>query len=230
MVPPSDALGSLLWNIGYSLCHQIPDRSFQIAGLQLPVCARDTGTYIGFISVFIPFIGLQRYRSVRLPDKAIIAVAALGMALYAFDALSSYLGFRSTTNEIRLLSGLAFGSGISLLLLSAAANLLFKNKSSPSRRTFTYRDLPIIYLLMGVLMIPLAIGGVLFYYAEASLIIAGLLLMILVIMLVLVIAVTGWRFEESSARLRSLLAASILEAAMLTVLWTAHHFVSITLT
>jgi uncharacterized membrane protein len=230
MVPPSDAFGSILWNVGYSLCHQISDRSFQIGGLQLPVCARDTGTYIGFMAVFILFLGLQRYRNGKLPDKAVIAVAAIGMAFYAFDGLSSYLGFRDTTNDIRLLSGLAFGSGVSMILMSAAANVLFKNKITASRRTFTYRDLPIVYLLMGVFILPLAIGGeVPFYYVESTIIIAGLLLMIFLIMLTLVIALTGWEFERSPAMFRGIAAASILEAVLLMVLWTAHHYVSITL-
>lgn len=228
MVPPTDAFGSILWNIGYSLCHQIPDRSFQIGGLQLPVCARDTGTYIGFMAVLFLFVGLQRYRSSKLPDKAIIAVAFIGMVFYAFDGLSSYLGFRDTTNEIRLLSGLAFGSGVSMILLSAATNVLYKSKVEASRRTFTYRDLPAMYLLIGLFTIPLMIdGGVPFYYVESTLIIAGLLLMIFLIALILVFALTAWGFESSPARSRGIAAALILEIAILGVLWAAHHFVSI---
>jgi hypothetical protein len=138
------------------------------------------------------------------------------------------LGFRNTTNEIRLLSGLAFGSGISMLLFSAATNVLFKEGIAPSQRTFTYRDLPILYLLIGFLLIPLIIdGGVTFYYIEATLIIAGLVLMIFLILLILVVALTGWEFEKSPERLRSIAAASILETAMLIVLWSAHHFASV---
>lgn len=199
-----------------------------MGGLQLPVCARDTGTYIGFMAVLILFVGLQRYRSPKLPDRAIIAVAVIGMAFYAFDGLSSYLGFRDTTNDIRLLSGLAFGSGVSMLLLSAAANVLYKNTVGTSRRTFTFRDLPAVYLLIGLLTIPLLVDiGAPFYYVESTLIIAGLLLFVFLLALILVSALTGWGFERSPARFRGMAVALVLEAAFLGVLWTAHHFFSI---
>src|SRR5215510_6838555 len=41
------AAPSLLYPIGALICHQRPERSFFIHGLQLPVCARCTGLYIG---------------------------------------------------------------------------------------------------------------------------------------------------------------------------------------
>ena len=99
----------------------------------MPVCARDVGTYVGFMAVLIAFVVLARYQNGKLPDKVIITVAAVGLAFYAFDAFSSYLGFRSTTNDIRLISGLAFGSGISMLLFSAVSNLLYGKRTDHSQ-------------------------------------------------------------------------------------------------
>ena len=196
----------------------------------MPVCARDTGTYLGFMAVLIVFVVLARYRNGKLPDKAIIIVAAFGLALYAFDGFSSYLGFRSTTNDIRLISGLAFGSGISMLLLSAASNLLFRNGTDHSLRTFTYRDLPMVYLITAILAVPLLIeGGMLFYYLESTIVIAGLLLMVFLVMLIFVVILTGWGFEKDGGRWRSIAAACVLESAVLIVLWLAHHFGSVTL-
>jgi uncharacterized membrane protein len=225
MVPPSDAIGSFLWNIGYSLCHQIPERTFQIGGLQLPVCARDTGTFIGFLAVIVLFLGLARYKRGKLPDKVIISVAVIGMAFYAFDALSSYLGFRETTNDLRLLSGLAFGSGMSLLMMSAASSAIFKAETD--RSTFTYRDLPCVYILMGMLVLPLYFdGGVGMYYIEASLIIAGYVLMIFFVMLILIVTLTGWEIGDRHGKWHILSAASLLEVGMLFVLWASHHLIS----
>jgi hypothetical protein len=37
----------LLYALGAAVCHQRPDRSFHWVGVQLPVCARCTGVYIG---------------------------------------------------------------------------------------------------------------------------------------------------------------------------------------
>jgi uncharacterized membrane protein len=229
MVPPSDAYGSFLWNIGYSLCHQISERSFQIGGMQLPVCARDTGTFIAFFVVIFLFLGLGRFRMGKLPDKVIIIVAVIGMAFYAFDALSSYLGFRETSNEIRLLSGLAFGSGMALLLTSVASVAVFRSEAR--QRTFTFRDLPSVYLFMGLLALPMFIdGGAVMYYIEATIIITGYILMIFTVMLILTVTLTGWDMTKRIGMSRGLPSAAVLTVVALLVLWAAHHLTSMTIT
>ena len=38
--------------VGYGICHQIPERSLQLLGRPLPLCARCTGTFLG---VFLGF-------------------------------------------------------------------------------------------------------------------------------------------------------------------------------
>ena len=40
-------LPDLLFPIGTFICHQRPERSFFVGGVQLPVCARCTGLYVG---------------------------------------------------------------------------------------------------------------------------------------------------------------------------------------
>jgi len=38
--------------IGYAVCHRLEGHSFTIAGRQLPLCARCTGTFIGALTGF----------------------------------------------------------------------------------------------------------------------------------------------------------------------------------
>lgn len=45
--PGSDALAFVIYRLGGLICHQRPERSFAIAGAQLPVCARCAGIYAG---------------------------------------------------------------------------------------------------------------------------------------------------------------------------------------
>jgi uncharacterized membrane protein len=40
-------VAALVYLLGSFVCHQIPERSFHVAGSQLPVCARCTGLYVG---------------------------------------------------------------------------------------------------------------------------------------------------------------------------------------
>ncbi|MFZ1794606.1 MAG: DUF2085 domain-containing protein, partial [Anaerolineae bacterium] len=63
---PTSAINALDL-VGYAVCHRIPERSFIIAGNQLPVCARDTGMFIGVLMGVIVFAVLPRRRAAGFP-------------------------------------------------------------------------------------------------------------------------------------------------------------------
>jgi uncharacterized membrane protein len=223
MGPPTDLYGSFLWNVGYAICHQLPDRSFFLGGLQMPMCARDTGTYLGFLFVIGLFLFRRRSDRKLLPDKAVLAASVAGVGFYAFDALSSYLGFRSTSNDLRLVAGLAFGSGMAFLLLTVASILLFK--ASKPERTFTYRDLLIIYPLLALVSVPFFLGsGTSIYYFEATLVIAGLLLTFFIIALVLVGAVKSWSLVQHDVAVRFVVVSAAVQLSIFLVLWVAKYY------
>jgi uncharacterized membrane protein len=49
----------LIYQAGSLVCHQLPDRSFHLAGVQLPVCARCTGLYVsGAVGACVALSGL----------------------------------------------------------------------------------------------------------------------------------------------------------------------------
>ena len=71
----------------------------------MPMCARDTGTYLGYLVrpriVLLP----KEVQSVHVTYRTVLAASVIGVMFYAFDAVSSYLGFRTTTNDLRLIAG-----------------------------------------------------------------------------------------------------------------------------
>lgn len=96
--------------LGYGLCHQLPERSFFGAGLQVPVCARDTGIYVGFaIAALIIAILEGRERQTEPPGLMRSLLLAGFVLMMVIDGVTSYSGLRGTTNEIRLATGLATG-------------------------------------------------------------------------------------------------------------------------
>ncbi len=110
--------------IGYPVCHQQPDRSFFIGGRQLPICARDTGTYLGAMVTLAFIAGTQRRRASELPGPVALAIFALGFAFFAVDGINSYgqaIPFLpqlyTPDNRLRLLSGVMMGSGIIAILV-----------------------------------------------------------------------------------------------------------------
>ncbi|MEL7645605.1 MAG: DUF2085 domain-containing protein [Anaerolineaceae bacterium] len=106
---------SKLSAIGYSVCHQIPERSFFAHEHQFPLCARCTGMYLGaLLSLLFHFL---RGRQREFPPPAVLLVLGLLFLAFALDGLNSSAQFffpqstlYRTTNLIRLITG--FGAGI----------------------------------------------------------------------------------------------------------------------
>ncbi|MBN2248390.1 MAG: DUF2085 domain-containing protein [Coriobacteriia bacterium] len=103
-------LESFFTLIGYGLCHQLPERSFFAGGYQLPVCARDTGIYLGFVAGLVVLRLLHRQERPSQPPRwPILILLGAFIASMAIDGLTSYSGLRETTNTIRLVTGLLTG-------------------------------------------------------------------------------------------------------------------------
>jgi len=99
----------LQW-MGYGLCHQLPERSFFGGGVQVPVCARDTGIYIGFVvSMAVVALVHRGERPRGFPKWPVWALMGAMVTLMAWDGVTSYAGMRVTSNELRLFTGLGTG-------------------------------------------------------------------------------------------------------------------------
>ncbi|NTU89317.1 MAG: DUF2085 domain-containing protein [Actinobacteria bacterium] len=110
--------------IGYGLCHQLPARTFTAGNISYPVCARDTGLYFGIVASIAVLAFLYRGKdNSGFPSIGACVAAACLFATLAFDGLSSYLGFRETTNTLRFLSGTAGGSAAGLFLFWVVRNV-----------------------------------------------------------------------------------------------------------
>jgi uncharacterized membrane protein len=111
-------LDALFTAIGYGLCHQLPERSFFSGGYQLPVCARDTGLYLGFIAALAALWLLHRGEKPTVPPRwPILVLLGLFIASMAFDGVTSYAGLRETTNTLRLITGLLTGWALATIVV-----------------------------------------------------------------------------------------------------------------
>lgn len=112
----SDFLVNLMNEVGYGICHQISSRSLHFGGRALPVCARDTGIFVGFAACFIFLLVAYRGRAVRYPSWVKTLVLALMLAPTFIDAVSSYAGWRTSSNPMRLVTGALAGTAVAALL------------------------------------------------------------------------------------------------------------------
>ena len=96
------------------LCHGRPERSLELFGTAMPLCARCVGIYAGLLAGLAAFwiIPFLRERVVR--PFALAAVVPL-----AIDGLTQLTGWRESTNELRVATGILAGLAFGLWVLSA---------------------------------------------------------------------------------------------------------------
>jgi len=119
---------------GFSaFCHQIPERSYFIAGHKLAICARCTGLYPGFAFTLLAYPLLRPLRSTDWPPPVWLVLAALPMGI---DFSLTFLGIWENTHTSRLLTGLLLGGVTVFYVMPGLADLAMR-KSRTKRPTFT---------------------------------------------------------------------------------------------
>lgn len=125
----------LAYAIGGLICHQQPERSFQLFGAQLPVCARCTGIYVGAALASIVF-SLRKREASRCgsaasspvsaalvpprgfsPAQVLLFVAALPtVATLAFEWVTG----TPTGNGLRAASGALLGAAVAWIVVAGS--------------------------------------------------------------------------------------------------------------
>jgi len=98
--------------LGSLWCHQLPERSPHLWGVQMPLCWRCSGILLGTLALFAWLVGRK-----RLPPLVLCVLLALLMPL---DVLQTIVTHGQGDNARRLVTGLLwgiFGTGATLHLL-----------------------------------------------------------------------------------------------------------------
>jgi uncharacterized membrane protein len=140
--------------VGYAVCHRIPSHSFVIAGRQLPLCARCSGTFIGaLLGLLGQAVVLRRRRAAEFPPPFILVVLVGFILLWAADGLNSYLTLfphaphlYEPQNWLRLSTGALNGLAMSALVYPVFNFTLWRSPAS-ERAMRNLRDLGALVLL-----------------------------------------------------------------------------------
>lgn len=110
---------------GGVVCHQRPERSFHLAGSQMPVCARCTGLYaaapFGLAAALLPVSA--RLRRATHPARARWLLLA-ALAPIAFSVAAEWGGLRAPSNVERFLTGLPAGFVVAWIAGAASRGYL----------------------------------------------------------------------------------------------------------
>lgn len=103
-----------LWELGYAVCHQHVDRILFFGNGALFVCARDTGLFVSFFTLIVALSAGRQEKRAGMPPLPLLLLGAAGVLFLSWDGLTSYLGWRESTNLMRFISGFAGGAGLAL--------------------------------------------------------------------------------------------------------------------
>jgi uncharacterized membrane protein len=118
-------LSAAMYSIGSLICHQRPERSFWLAGQQLPVCARCIGIYAGVVlgAGAAPFLGRVRRPRFWIVLSTLPAVVSL---------LVEWAGMVRPPNGLRATTGVVAGGVIAAVVL---ATLHYERCARPQPNT-----------------------------------------------------------------------------------------------
>ncbi len=176
------------WNklmvIGSAVCHQDPTHSFFIAGLQMPLCARCTGMYLGALLSFL-FHFLQG-RNGRFPPRYVLIVLGLFFLAFAMDSLNSLaasLGkvwnIYQTTNLTRLATGMGAGIVIGAVLAPLFNQTVWANWGHESALS-NGKTMVLLLAASALIVLGVYVGPSWLRYLAAILSILGVLLVLII--------------------------------------------------
>ena len=115
-----------IYQFGSLICHQRSERTFHLAGMQMPVCARCFGLYAAAAAGLLVAWVVRRSWT-REQTRLALAVAAMPTAL---SVALEWIGAIATSNVFRMATGLPLGFVAGLVVIGLL-------RPSSSRARFT---------------------------------------------------------------------------------------------
>lgn len=124
--------GQAIYQAFSRACHQIPGRSFHVAGHPLAVCARCTGIYAGLTAGVLLFPLMRPLRSAQTPTRFWLLAAFVPTAL---DFSLGLFGIWHNTHLSRFVTGALLGAVAAFFIVPGLVDL-----SRTNWRRFFGRD------------------------------------------------------------------------------------------
>lgn len=174
LAPPG--VDGKLWAIGYSVCHQMTSHSYIINGMQLPLCSRCTGLFLGDLSTLAILASQERRNG--FPPRSIRWILLVFVLAYGVDGINSTLA--SVSDEValytptalaRLVTGTLMGIVLGSLVMTLWNQILWKEGDARPLLN-SYRLLGTC-LVGGTLVDVLVAAGVPFLYYPLAILSSG---------------------------------------------------------
>lgn len=215
------------------VCGLRPAHSYFVGGVQLPLEARMTGIYGGFLLAFVVLLAFRRLGAWRLGSPLVISILALFFMSMAFDGVNSTLAelglphLYMPTNLLRLLTGLLSGIAIAPLLLWLLSVVATPREPGVSHAVVRAPWELVAPLAINAIFAALVLDGrAVFYYPIALVSTVGIVGVLTIIALLVILAISGLAGRVTQVRqlvapgALALLVAFAILAATATARWT----------
>ena len=194
--------------IGYAICHRIAERSFQIGGRAVSLCARCSGMYLGAVAAIV-YQALLGRRRTAWPARWMLAVFGLLLLAFAIDGGNSTFQLflergplYETTNLTRLITGTGMGLALGSLVYPTFNETIWA-RYSPRPALESGRQFLGLLLVGGVVIALVLTENPLILYPLTLISAFGALALLVMIYTMLVLSIL--RRENSVADWRGLL-------------------------
>ena len=205
--PGASVLSRLQW-LDSGICAQILSHSFYPGGNRLPLCARNTGIYLGFFVTLVTLYSTGRGRAQYIPRWSIVAVLVGGIAAMAIDGFNSLLfdlhqpHLYQPDNLLRLATGLVTGLALALLFLPML-NRLFWRGYNELRSVSSWKTLALFVPALIISFLVVSSQAAWTLYPVALLSTSGVLTMLSGLNMIVMVAVS--KRDETFETYRELL-------------------------
>ncbi len=114
---------STVYKVFSLICHQIPERSFHVAGHQFAVCSRCTGLYSGFAVAALVY---PLARSLKRNDAPRLGWLILAAVPLVIDFALGYFSIWANTHLSRFSTGALFGAAANFYIIPGLNELTSK--------------------------------------------------------------------------------------------------------
>lgn len=152
-----------MFAVVHGVCAQA--HTVDMAGLQLPLCARNTGIYSGFLVSTLFLLAIGRARAAKLPPWPILITLLVFIVIMGVDGINSMLvdmflpHLYTPRNDLRTLTGIGMGVGIAVLMFLILNLSLRSNPNTEQRVIGTWLELGGA-LLLNLLVLAAMYGNV----------------------------------------------------------------------
>ncbi|MEI7643988.1 MAG: DUF2085 domain-containing protein [Chloroflexales bacterium] len=184
---PGISLERVLYLALHGICAQ--SHNLISGGVQLPLCARDSGMYLSELATLEVVAARGRWRAGRLPPLPMSLVILGLFLLMAADGINSTLdelGMATAyapRTDLRLLTGMGAGIGLALVVLLVLNTALRRDVDDHLRALGSWRELGMVLAVNGLIVAALAADTPLLAIPLALLVTVGVVGNLTVVML-----------------------------------------------